>query len=309
MGVGRLADLVIVGVPKAGTSSLFAYLAQHPDICGSDEKETGYFNYYNPRRHTGPPPPVEEYARHFAHCAGERYAMEATPTYSYGGRPVIEAMRSVLGRPKIILILRDPADRLWSAYTFQRSLGTLGGIDSFEQYLDVVQQRRGDADALVPRDGLSGLYIGYYADYVGDWLDEFGDDLRVVFAEDLRRDPGGVLAALCRWLGIDADVVAGFDVGARNVTYHPRSARLAQVANAARRVGHRWNIPPRGLRRRLRNAYVRLNSGGRPTERFEPELRRRVEDLYQQSNQRTAELLTRHGYRELPAWLQVGRAA
>ena len=41
MGESRVANLVIVGVPKAATSSLFAYLAQHPDICGSDEKELG----------------------------------------------------------------------------------------------------------------------------------------------------------------------------------------------------------------------------------------------------------------------------
>ena len=68
-------------------------------------------------------PPIEEYAQHFAHWSGERYALEATPTYSYGGRPVIQAIRSVLGRPKIVISLRDPADRLWSAYTFQRSVG------------------------------------------------------------------------------------------------------------------------------------------------------------------------------------------
>ena len=139
MSSGRIADLVIVGVPKAATGSLFAYLAQHPDVCGSDIKELGYFNHFNPARtqHIGPPPPIEEYARHWAHWSGERYALEATPTYSYGGRPVIDAMRSLLGRPKIILILRDPAERLWSAYTFQHSVGNNARIGSFAEYLDV----------------------------------------------------------------------------------------------------------------------------------------------------------------------------
>lgn len=309
MSSTRLANLVIAGVPKAGTGSLFAFLAQHPDICGSDEKETGYFNSYNPRRHTGAPLPVETYARHFAHCAGERYALEATPTYCYGGPPVIEAIRTVLDRPRIIVILRDPAERLWSAYTFQRSLGTLAGIDSFEQYLQVVQASRRDADALVPRDGLSGLYIGFYADYVGDWLDAFGDDLRIVFAEDMRRDPRAVVTDLCRWLGIDTGVVASFDLGARNVTAHPRSTRLARAANVARRTGRRLGFPPPALRARLRRAYLRVNSGGQLAERFEPELRRRVEDIYRESNEATAKLLTAHGYTDLPAWLNPGPAA
>src|SRR3712207_6768036 len=122
MSTGRVANLVIAGVPKAGTGSLFTYLAQHPDICGSNVKETGYFNHYDPRRHTGPPPSIETYARHFAHCSGERYVLEATPTYSYGGRPVLTAIRTVLGEPRIVIALRDPTERLWSAYTFQRSL-------------------------------------------------------------------------------------------------------------------------------------------------------------------------------------------
>ena len=309
MGVGRLADLVIVGVPKAGTGSLFAYLAQHPDICASDEKETGYCNHYNPRRDAGPPPPLETYAQHFAHGSGERYAMEATPTYSYGGRPVVDALRAVLGSPKIVMILRDPVDRLWSAYTFQRSLGTLAGIGSFEQYLDVLQERRRDADALVPRDGLSGLYIGFYADYLGDWFEEFGADLRVVFTEDLRRDPRSVVTGLCEWLGIDTGIVGGFAVDARNVTRHPRSTRLAQAANVVRRSGHRLDFPPKALRRRLRQAYLRVNSGGELAERFEPELRRRVQEIYRDSNERTASLLAEHGYTDLPGWLRVGTAA
>lgn len=307
MTEGRVANLVIVGVPKAGTGSLFAYLAQHPDVCGSDEKETGYFNYYNPWRHTGPPAPIEEYARHWAHAAGERYAIEATPTYSYGGKPVIAALRSVLDRPKIILILRDPADRLWSAYTFQRSVGNNAGIDSFGGYLDTVEQRLRDDVPMVPKDGMHGLRIGFYADYVGDWLDEFGDDMRVVFTEDMRRDPRAVVEDLCVWLGIDTAPVAGLDLGARNVTRHPRSPRIAHVARRFKRRAQSLNLLPSSAYPRLREAYFRMNSG-RLTERFDPDQRRRVEDIYRESNRATAELLAAHGYRELPAWLRVGSA-
>lgn len=304
----RVADLVIVGVPKAGTGSLFAYLAQHPDICGSDEKETGYFNSYNPDRHAGPPLPIEEYARHFAHARGERWAVEATPTYSYGGKPVISAIRSVLGKPRIILILRDPADRLWSAYTFQRSVGNNADIRTFAEYLDTVEQRLRDDVPLVPGDGMQGLHIGFYADYVGDWLDEFGDDMRVVFTEDMRRDPGAVVEGLFRWLDVDPAAAASLDLGARNVTRHPRSTRLASTARRLKRRGEALNLLPSAAYPRLREAYFRLNSG-RLEERFEPDLRRRVEEIYRESNRRTAEILAAHGYEDVPAWLRVGAAA
>lgn len=308
MSNGRLVNLVIAGVPKAGTGSLFAYLAQHPDVCGSDEKETGYFNHYNPLRHTGPPPPIESYAQHFAHCSGQRYALEATPTYSYGGLPVITAIRSVLGDPKIVITLRDPTERLWSAYTFQRSLGNITDIGSFEEYLEVVENRRRDGRDLVPGDHFHGLYIGFYADYVGEWLDEFGEDLRIVFAEDLRRDPRAVVEGLCRWLDIDTGIVPSLDLGSRNVTRHPRSTRLAKTAYSLKRQGDRLDLLPPGLRKRLRRTYDRLNAG-ELSERLDPEVRRHVEGVYRESNRAMAQTLAMHGYDGLPPWLRAGISA
>jgi hypothetical protein len=306
MSDARIANLVIVGVPKAGTGSLFAYLAQHPDVCGSDLKETGYFNHYNPQRHTGPVPPIETYARHFAHSSGERYALEATPTYSYGGRPVIEAMRTVLGKPKIIISLRDPAERLWSAYTFQRSVGNNTGIGSFAQYVEILEQRHRDGVQPVPRDGLHGLRIGFYADYLGDWLEEFGTDMQVVFLENVKRNPRTEVANLFGWLGIDPEVAATLDVGARKVTQHPRSSRLAAVARSVKRRSVHF-LPPRA-QRGLQRAYVQLNSG-ELTERFDPDLRRHVEGIYRESNRATAEILGARGYTSLPEWLRAGSYA
>jgi hypothetical protein len=307
MGESRVANLVIVGVPKAATSSLFAYLAQHPDICGSDEKELGYFNHYSPWRSTGPVPPIEEYARHWAHAAGERYLMEATPTYCYAGKEVISAIREVLGRPRIVLILRDPADRLWSAYTFQRSVGNNPEIRSFEQYLDVLEQRRREGVGLVAKNGLHGLEIGMYSSYLGDWLEEFGDDMRVVFQEHLRRDPHGVLEDLCRWLGVDTDAVSAIETDARNVTRHPRSPRLASAARRLKQRGERLGLLPTSAYAKLRRAYFRVNSG-ELAERFSPESRRRVEEIYRRSNAETAQILAAHGYDDLPAWLRVESA-
>jgi hypothetical protein len=308
MAESRVANLVIVGVPKAATSSLFAYLAQHPDICGSDEKELGWFNHYSPWRSTGPVPPIEEYAAHWAHSAGERYLMEATPTYCYGGKEVVSAVRSVLGRPKILIILRDPVDRLWSAYTFQRSVGNNPEIGSFGQYLDILEQRWREGAGLVPKSGLHGLEIGFYSSYLGDWLDEFGDDMRVVFQEDLAADPRRVLGDLCRWLDVDDEVVETFEVGARNVTRHPRSPRLANAARRLKQRGERLNLLPASAYTTLRSAYLRLNSG-RLDERLTPELRRRVAEIYRESTRQTAQLLRAHGYDRMPAWLPAVPAA
>ena len=303
---GRLPNLLVIGVPKAGTGSLYAYLSQHPDICAADEKEIGYFNHFNSRRHTGPVPPLDDYRRHFAHWEGERYAFEATPTYSYGGRPVIDAIRETLGRPRIILILRDPVDRLWSAYTFQRELGNLE-FASFDDYLAACRRRRRDGTDLVPRDHMHGVYIGYYGDFVPLWLDAFGADIRVVFTEQLTQDPVGVVGGIFGWLGIDQDVATSLDLAPRNRTNHPRSVKAARVAYSVKRSAERHRRLPTLIREPLRKAYQRANAGRAP-ESMRPEVRRDVEALYRASNEQTAAALRAHGYQHLPSWLTAPAA-
>ena len=302
MPTGRLPNLLVAGVPKAGTGSLFAYLAQHPDICPADEKEVGYFNFFNPRRHTGTPPALDTYRRHFAHSVGERYAFEATPTYSYGGRPVIDAIRENLDTPKIILSLRDPVERLWSAYTFQRELGNITMLRSFEEYLAACERRERDGSDLVPRDHLHGLYIGFYANYVPLWLDAFGPDIKVIFAEDLFRHPTAVMEDVFRWLEIDDTVLPDLDLAPRNKTQHPRSMRAARIAYAIKRSGDRMRLLPPVVRDPLRRVYAWGNTGPAP-EKMTEEVRRYVDALYSQSNEQTAQALTGHGYRNLPTWL------
>ena len=308
MATGRLPNLLVIGVPKSGTGSLYAYLSQHPDICPADIKEVGYLNFYNPRRYSGDPPPLTEYSKHFAHWGEEKYAFEATPTYSYGGRPIIDAVRTHLPGAKIVLTLRNPVDRLWSAYTFQRELGNLTRFRGFEEYVEACERRKRDGSDLVPRDHLHGLYIGYYADYVPQWLDALGADIKVIFNEDMHRDAAGVLAEVFRWLEIDDKVALSMDLAPRNSTQHPRSLRVARLAYSIKRSGERLNLLPPGVREPLRRMYARANTG-RPPERMTPEMRRHLEGLYRQSNEQVAEALAAHGYQDLPDWLRVAAPA
>ena len=91
--MSRLPNLVIAGVGKAGTTSLFWYLSQHPDICASHEKEIRYFAALT--EGGSELPPLESYAAHFRHCRGERYALEASPQYFHGGARVVAAVREL----------------------------------------------------------------------------------------------------------------------------------------------------------------------------------------------------------------------
>ena len=99
----RLPNLLLAGIGKAGTTSLFWHLSQHPDICASRVKEPRYFLALseNDEDAEGVPAPLETYTALFDRCGSRRYAMEATPHYFHGGARLIDGLKRTLPDPRI----------------------------------------------------------------------------------------------------------------------------------------------------------------------------------------------------------------
>lgn len=300
--MGTLPNLIIAGAPKAGTTSLFWYLAQHPQICPSDVKEVSYFSpLNNPELKLEP---IEEYARHFEHYDGQPVVMEASPSYALGGQRVVDAITHVLDAPRVIISLRDPVERFWSAYTFQRSRGRLTAVEDCDAFITLCERYRAhpcphDLPADQRRIALS---VGFYAEYLDAWLGSFGDHCRVVFAEDLFSDTTRVVTDLCAWLGIDTDVAQHFEYETRNRTAKARFPALGATAYRAKGVSDRVFRRYPQARDALRSLYFGVNTT-KETERLQLATRARLERLHAESNARTVQLLRQHGYRDLPAWL------
>src|SRR6185503_15252511 len=112
MSTLKLPNLIIGGVHKAGTTSVFTYLSQHPDVCASSVKEIGFFM---PLKYGEQLPSLQEYAQYFSNCvSSKRYLLEASPSYIYGKEVIAERIKKELGVSiKLIFILRNPADRLF----------------------------------------------------------------------------------------------------------------------------------------------------------------------------------------------------
>lgn len=296
-----LPNLLVVGVPKAGTTSLFSYLGQHPDICASRTKEIGYFS---PLRQGRPLPPADEtYRREFGHWSGERYRLEATPSYCYSGERLVAGIQDTLAQPKIILSLREPVERLWSAYTFQRTKGNLGRARSFEDYLYRCRERHRQGRSWAGAKHLSGLSIGYYGAYIDQWLSSFSGDIRVIFTDDLFRRPRQVMRDIYEWLTVDINVVESLDISARLSTAHARNTRLARWVYATKSATDRLLRTSPSLRGALKRTYLRLNTGDFK-EVLQPDIRHELQEMYRESNRATAAALMAHGYRRLPDWLQ-----
>ncbi|MBD0323094.1 MAG: sulfotransferase domain-containing protein, partial [Aldersonia sp.] len=171
-----LPNLLIAGVTKAGTTSLFAYLAQHPQICAASSKD---INYFSPLRRGEPvTQPLSVHDQYFSHCDGRIYRLDASPDYFNGDKPVVDAVHDQYPGVKIIMILRDPVRRLWSSFKYRKSLGRLDSATTFDEFFDDCLEsyhleRYGTADYEHHRT----LPLARYAEHLALWFDAFGDDV------------------------------------------------------------------------------------------------------------------------------------
>ncbi len=295
-----LPNLIIAGVGKAGTTSLFWYLSQHPDICASDVKEIQYFTSLS--EGDGVLAPPAEYAAHFRACNDRRFLLEASPQYFHGGKPIVDAMRSMLQRPRVIVMFRDPVERLWSTFRFMRSrLADLPEGMDFEGYVDACTHVRDRREPFTQQNRLyRTIQGGFYVEYLEPWVEAFNDDLRVVFFEQMATSPQVVTRETCAWLELDLTAVDTISYSVENRTIRYRSKLLQKAALAANkegRLGHK-----RRLKEPLRKLYYAVNR--RPEQQpMAPQTRRSLTELFAPGNAALAARLRDLGYAELPTWL------
>lgn len=151
----RLPDFVILGAMKAGTTSLFRWLEQHPDVAMPRDKEPAFFS-----REENWQRGVESYAQLFADIPSAKLAGEASVHYS---DPAVaersaERLAQVVPKVRLIFVARDPAERLRSHYRHQVQRG---------REKRPLLQALGDADSAYVRCSLYDDALRPYARHFG----------------------------------------------------------------------------------------------------------------------------------------------
>lgn len=241
MNASPAKHLIIAGVTRAGTTSLFNYLADHPGIQRSTIKETRFFlDHDELRRMHCYEEGLDAYATYFPHCPADAVRLEATPDYVF--RPVV-AQRIAQSLPDVhvVVILREPISRLisWRRYAIQN--GLLDPGTTLAEYVD--QQFDAERDDLstekLPQH-LRSLCEGRYARYLGPWVDAFGPSrLTVCNYRDLLDDPAAVTARICDQAGLDHGFYDNYVFEVHNAS---RRVRWPRVHGAYRSLI--WRVKP-----------------------------------------------------------------
>lgn len=202
-GFRMAPSFLIAGVQRCGTSSLFHYLCQHPDMAAPERKELHFFNradYSGDMRHYKSFFP----ARHFTHK--RMITGEATPEYSFYP-DLMCRIQAVLPEIKIILIVRDPVQRAISHY---RAQAPHRRPKSFRAAMQLDQEFFGD-HGLSNSAGLNHYargqnYIsrGRYIDYMPFIYKSFPkENILLMKAEDMFDNPLLYVNDCLEFLGLD----------------------------------------------------------------------------------------------------------
>ena len=237
-------NLVVGGAPKCGTSSVFFWLAAHPEVASSREKETFFWapevNRFNAKCNVVEHGP-EAYPRLFEHTNDAKVRFEATAAYIYYST-AWEGLASLPVKPTVLFLLREPAARTQSQFLFEtHRTGRVNG--SFADYIREPHI----------------LDHGHYVRYLTHWEAALGRENLVIWQfEQVMRDPRAAMMSLAERLGIDPTFYERFDFAVRNETVAIRSKGL-------HRLGLRLqSMIPLAVQDALLPLYLKLNGAGRP---------------------------------------------
>lgn len=206
----KLPNFLIVGAAKSGTSSLHNYLNQHPEVFmpsynseGMKVKEPRFLikDLVQHRLHNGIWT-LEEYQDLFSDVKNEKSIGESTVLYLYYYKDAIKNIQRYLGREvKIIIMLRNPIDRAYSA--FQHVSRGLQENNTFEESLRIETGRIEREKDLTPMVMYKDM--GMYYKMVKAYKDSF-DDIHIIFYEDFRDDLDVEMNKVYNFLNISNDV-------------------------------------------------------------------------------------------------------
>ena len=282
-------NFLIIGAPRSGTTHLYRGLRQHPSVFMSDFKEPMFFAYEN-RPRKGAVSDLLEYQALFDGASGYSAAGEASTLYLYSERAP-EAIGRHIPEARLIAILRNPADRAFSQYTFQRFLKT-EPLDSFEEALAAESQRQKD-----PTVSPFFLYrrVGHSGELIPRFVARFSpSQFLFLLHDDLDSVPQKPFRQIFAFIGVDPSFVPDLRHKTNTSGVAEHGALFSLVKSVGRRIK---KILPERLSTELSGtAHQALLT--RPS--MNPDTRRQLIEEFSEDIQKTGELIGR----DLSHWLR-----
>ncbi|MCB2216846.1 sulfotransferase domain-containing protein [Desulfofustis glycolicus] len=222
--------LVIPGFPKCGTTSLHGWLVAHPEILGAKVKEPSYLMDKDYPFRDGLRNYVRQGMPGYRQCwdteriaAPIRLLLDASTHYIFQNT-ALRALSQQTPLPYVIVVLRKPEDRVYSAFRFAKyTRETIDPNLSFSEYVQYARLR--DETAFRGRIKGTAAYIfarqldrSHYVKYLRPWASSFGENFKVLVLENFTANPALHMRELATYLNIDPEFYRNFQFNILNVT-------------------------------------------------------------------------------------------
>ena len=279
-------NLFVVGAAKAGTTSLYHYLSQHPDIYMSPIKEPHFFSKIQPKQRymaLSGCVNIQDAAVYLDLFKPQQQAVvgEASPSYLWDAQAP-ERIQQVSPDAKIVIMLREPTSRAYSHY--------LNEVRAGLEKRPFLQALQADLSTQSAGWGISPLYValGQYSEQVQRYLDRF-EAVHVVFFEEFIKDVEGHLREIFAFLAVDPSYAATIEPEVQNgyaIAPHPVGKFLVGtpwVRNLARLLlAQRW---------RSQLKWLVLKKAPKPT--MDEQARALLQEIYRSEFERLPQVLGR----------------
>ncbi len=262
----KTSNFLIIGAAKAGTTSLYYYLNQHPEVYMSEPKEPFFFEAEYDKG-------IEYYwSKYFAGWRGEKAIGEARHRNLYLPY-VVPRIKESIPNAKLIVILRNPIDRAYSHWWHWYSRGEepLSFEDAIYEDLKRIEKGitfEGEEGAQLwcrnfdfktgKNEFRTYLDSGYYARQLKRYLALFPkSQIKVVFLEDLKRDPQFIISELWEFIGVDPNYPLK-DLTLQN----PARSKATLLASKIAKITKLHKIIPKQMKHKLLTHLAKI--GKRP---------------------------------------------
>lgn len=282
-----LIDVLIIGAMKAGTSSLQYYLGQHPEICTHEQLEMTFFVTDS------------EYDTGYDRAFGRYFPCEASANSTILAKSAglmyiptaLQRVRRHNSDIHLIVVLRNPVDRAYSAYWYARRRGW-EDIKSFEEAIAAGPGRFRN-DSLRQRS-CSYLDRSMYVKHLSVVFEYFDtDQICVLLLEDLKENTHRVCQDLYEWIDVDNTFIPNTD--RRNTAATARSEELARLMSSA--SGIKWvfrRLLPDHVVDQMKMFLRRLNEQDFSAPAMPPDTRNRLMEYFAPYNEELEEMLGRN---------------
>ncbi|MDJ1181313.1 sulfotransferase [Roseofilum sp. BLCC_M91] len=265
----KLPNFLLIGAAKSGTSSLYYYLKQHPEIympASRDQKEPDFFTLegedinrigpYGPHVMTNAITDLQSYSELFAGVTNEKAIGEASTSYIYSEKAP-QRIHNHIPDAKLIAILRHPAERAFSHFLFSLSNGR-------EPIPDFAKTLKAEDDRVAKDWSFQWHHKrrGFYYVQLKRYFDLFdANQIRVYLYEDLIKDTTGLMKDIFQFLEVDDSFVPNVSKK-HNPTRVPKNQTVNTLLNRPNPIkAVVKTILPMGLRKTIADRLKEKNLG------------------------------------------------